>query len=365
MKPKIIVSVINDLVTDNRVNRTCLALEEKGYEVLLVGRKMKNSQPLDSRTYTTKRMKLLFEKGPLFYATFNIRLFFLLLFKSTDAYFSNDLDTLLPNLLVSKLKGKKLYYDAHEYFTEVPELVSRPKVQKIWKTVEQFCLKRVDVLCTVNESIASLYREKYAVKTFVVRNVPLLDVAIVDQLEKRENILILQGAGINIDRGGEELMEAMQYIEGAKLWVIGSGDAIPQLKEMQKELGLQDKVEFKGKLPLGELKTLTRKGIIGYSLDKNTNVNYQFSLPNKLFDYLQAQVAVIVSPLVEVKKIVEQYNVGVVLEEVSAEEIANKTNDLLLNYSKLEEIRNNTINAAKELHWDKEKEVFFEFLDYR
>ena len=137
MGNRVIVSVINDLTSDQRVDRTCTTLFEMGYDVLLVGRKMKRSVSLKPRVYKITRMSLLFEKGPLFYAEYNLRLFFLLLFRKFDVLHANDLDTLLANRFAHRIKGGDLVYDSHEYFTEVPELVEGSFAKHIWLKIEQ------------------------------------------------------------------------------------------------------------------------------------------------------------------------------------------------------------------------------------
>src|SRR5688500_271887 len=108
---------------------------------------------MEYRSYRTNRFRMFFEKGALFYAWFNVRLFWFLLFRSSDILVANDLDTLLPNYLVSKLKRKKLVYDSHEYFTEVPELISRPKVKAVWEHIERFIFPKLKYVSTVNHSI--------------------------------------------------------------------------------------------------------------------------------------------------------------------------------------------------------------------
>ena len=160
-KQRIIVTVTNDLVTDQRVHKVCMFLHERGHDVLLVGRKRKMSPDIDVRPYLTRRMKLLFEKGALFYAAFNLRLFFFLLFSKYDLVVANDLDTLLACYRASKFRGKKLVYDSHEYFTEVPELIHRPRVQKFWEGIEKRIFPKLQIISTVNESIAGLYEKKY------------------------------------------------------------------------------------------------------------------------------------------------------------------------------------------------------------
>ena len=128
---------------------------------MLVGRLLRSSQKMEERSYQTKRFRMVFEKGPLFYAWFNFRLFWFLLFHRSSILVSNDLDTLLPNYLVSKIKQKKLIYDSHEYFTEVPELISRPKVKAVWERIERFVFPKLLFVSTVNDSIAQKYKEKY------------------------------------------------------------------------------------------------------------------------------------------------------------------------------------------------------------
>ena len=134
---KIIISVTNDLSTDQRVKKVCGTLNAMNYDILLIGRKRPTSLKL-KRPYRTKRMKLIFNKGALFYAEFNIRLFILLVFSKVDIYHANDLDTLLANYLAAIIRRKPIVYDSHEYFTGVPEIQNKKLVKKVWLNIEKF-----------------------------------------------------------------------------------------------------------------------------------------------------------------------------------------------------------------------------------
>jgi glycosyltransferase involved in cell wall biosynthesis len=362
--PRAIVSVTNDLYTDNRVNKVCLFLMQQGYEVLLIGRQKKDSLQLSERPYKTKRIVLLFEKGALFYAAFNIRLFLFLLFKRCDLLVSNDLDTLVANYTACKFKpGTRLVYDSHEYFTEVPELINRPRIKKIWEGIEGWIFPKLKTVYTVNDSIAKLYREKYKKEIFVVRNVSPKwnDSATLRKIElgiaENQFVVILQGAGINIDRGAEEAVEAMRTLPNVVLLIVGDGDVVPELKKYVETNHLVERVKFIGKKPYSEMMQYTALADVGLTLDKPSNLNYRFSLPNKVFDYLHATTPVICTDLPEVAGLIRKYDAGIVLSELTTDKLITDIQFLQNNPEELSRLKQNCILAATHECWEEEMKV--------
>jgi len=365
-KRRIVVSVTTDLVTDQRVHKVCTSLYDAGFDILVVGREMKSSLPIGQRSYATKRFKLWFEKGALFYAAFNARLFFFLLFVKADILLANDLDTLLPNYLVSRLRRIPLAYDNHEYFTGTPELLKRPVVYGVWKTIERNIFPKLKYIYTDNDAKQKLFEDEYDVPVKVVKNVPMYHPVmeakeITIQFPKDKKILIYQGTGINIHRGTEELTEAMQYLDDSYiLYFIGSGDVINVLKEKVQELKLQDKVIFTGKVPFQELQQYTRHAHLGFTLDKPISDNYIYSLPNKLFDYVHAGVPVIAARLQEVEKMINKYNIGAFIPSHDPQHIAATIKEAFETPGRLEEWKRNLPIAAQEVNWQNEEKVLVE-----
>ncbi len=359
---RILISVSNDLSTDQRVKKISEFLCAHNYEVVLIGRKLSNSIPLQ-RDYKTIRMKLRFNKGFLFYAEFNIRLFFKLITLKSDILLANDLDTLLPNFLVSKLTNRKLVYDSHELFTEVPELFNRPKVRKVWLSLENYIFPKLKNVFTVNQRIADYYKNKYKIPVKVVRNIALeLENKIPDQdlsekIKGDKKMIILQGTGINQDRGAEEAVLMMQYLENVILYLIGSGDIIPELRILIDKFHLDKKVVIMYKMPYESLLEYTKIADLGLSLDKGTNLNYEYSLPNKIFDYIQCLTPILASNREIVAEIVTQNNIGKVLKTTNPKELAKVVNEIIFDEQLNELWRKNLKKTADIYTWKKETEV--------
>jgi glycosyltransferase involved in cell wall biosynthesis len=327
---RIIVSVTNDLYTDQRVSKVCNSLDNAGYDILLIGRKLKNSKQLN-RNYKTKRIKLLFNKSALFYIEYNIRLFFILLFSKKDILLSNDLDTLLANYLVRFFQNKKLVYDSHELFSEIPEIIHRPFVKKCWTNLEKWILPKLQNNYTVCNSIANYYNDKYKTNFETIINLPNKKNSKLGEFPfniTNKKIIIYQGA-VNIGRGLELMLETMKYLNNSVFIIIGDGDILSNLKKEVAEKKLNDKVYFLGKVSPTKLQTLTPLANLGLSIEEDLGLNYRFALPNKIFDYIQAEVPILVSDLPEMRKVVLDYNVGSIIENRNPKKLANQIEKIL------------------------------------
>jgi len=349
-KKRIVAAVTNDLTFDRRMIRICSTLVEAGYLVLLVGRKLPESQELINQPFEQKRIKCIFRTGLLFYAEYNLRLFFFLMHYDFDLGNSTDADTLLAIGLACQLRKKIHVHDAHEYYTEVPELTNRKAVQWIWMKIERIFIPRTKLAYTVSESIAEVYTQLFKVKFAVIRNLPPLK-ANPSSIDPRLNTVIYQGA-LNKGRGLEALIEAMCKVD-AKLAIVGDGDLTNELHALTRKLKLEDKITFLGMINPEQLSDLTAKAKIGVNLCENIGLNYYFALSNKGFDYIHANLPAITNNFPEYIKLNNRYET-MLLTDCNSEEISAAINKLLNDSEYYQRLKNNCVLAQKELNWQKE-----------
>lgn len=355
---KIVFTVTNDLTYDQRMHRICSSLARAGYTVQLIGRERNSSIPLTEKPYKQTRLNCLFNKGKLFYIEYNVRLFVYLLFTRFDAACAIDLDTIMPVYYAGKLKKAKLVYDAHELFTEVPEVINRPRVKATWEWIENKYAPKFDLIYTVGPALAQLFGLRLNREVHVIRNLPAQAAA--EQLSSLSQqpplnppSIFYQGA-LNEGRGLEYLIDAMKGID-AKLLLAGEGDLSSQLREQVKAAGLQEKVQFLGYVNPDELRTLTAKATVGVNLLESKGLSYYYSLANKFFDYIQAGVPQLCIDFPEYNFINNKYDVALLVKNCSANEIKTGLERLLTDKMLYSRLQKNCGQCRQHLNWEMEE----------
>lgn len=354
---RILFTVTNDLTCDQRMQRICASLSGDGYEVVLAGRRLGSSGPLLPFPFRQKRIFCIFTAGFLFYAEYNIRLFFWLLFQKADILCAIDLDTILPVFLVSGLLQKTRVYDAHELFTEQKEIITRPLIHRCWLGIEKFLVPRFLNGYTVNDFIAGELKKRYGVNYAVIRNLPLK--SCIPRGETVEKFIIYQGA-VNEGRSFETLLPAMKHVE-IKLKIYGNGNYFEKVKSMIKELQLEEKVLLMGAVSPEELKQITPDATLAVMLFEKTGLNQIYSLSNRFFDYIMAGVPQICVAYPEYKKINDEYHVALMIDDTCASTIEKAINHLLGAPELCEQLHKNAVIARESLNWQMEEKKLLAF----
>jgi glycosyltransferase involved in cell wall biosynthesis len=365
--PRIVLTVTNDLTYDQRMQRICTSLAGAGHEVVLVGRKLKTSLPLQAQLFGQKRLCCFFNKGIAFYAEYNIRLFCLLLFIKADVFCAIDLDTILPVYFASALRHKKRVYDAHELFTEQVEIIARPLIHKVWLRIEKFAVPRFKNGYTVNTFIAGEFKRRYNVDYGIIRNLPVLTEDVFTtanaestlSLANNTKFIIYQGA-VNEGRCFETLIPAMKQVNGV-LVICGEGNFFNQVKQLVQLHGVEDKVQLKGYVLPQTLKKLTPQARVAVTLFEHTGLNQYYSLGNRFFDYIMAGVPQVCVNYPEYSAINNTYQVAYLINDTNSNTIAAALNKLLDDDVIHNNLAANCLKARKHLQWQTEANKLIDF----
>jgi glycosyltransferase involved in cell wall biosynthesis len=274
-----------------------------------------------------------------------------------DAICAIDLDTILPCLRISRLKKIPRVYDAHELFTEMKEVITRPPIQKIWTRIEKKTVPEFKYGYTVSESIAEEFFHRYKVNYTTIRNLPVLHPLII--VKPGERFILYQGA-VNEARGLEYLIPAMQWIN-SRLIICGDGNFMKQLKKIIAEYKLEEKVELKGMLPPDQLQQIAQKAYIAVAVPEKEGLNQYLALPNKFFDYIHSGLPQVTVNYPEYQKINRQFEVGILLDDISPERIAAAVNNLLADNVLYYKLQKNCLKAREVLNWQQEEKKIISF----
>lgn len=343
-------TVTNDLCFDQRMHRICGTLVQQGYTVWLIGRQLPDSPPVSGHPFLHHRIRCVFNRGKAFYLEYNLRLLFFLLFRRMDLVCAVDLDTILPCYLVSVAKGIPRVYDAHEWYTEMKEVVTRPVIKKVWLGLEKWMVPRFPYGMTVSQPIADHFRSAYGVDYPVIRNLPSAKPWPVEPENRR--IILYQGA-VNEGRCFEKLIPAMAGVRG-ELHIYGDGNFLEKARQLTRDLNLESTVLFKGKALPGQLARVTPLARVGITLFEGIGKNSQYSLANRFFDYIQAGVPQLCSDLPCYREVNRTHEVAVLISDTEPNRIAAELNNLLDNEVLYSRLRENCRKAARVYTWEME-----------
>jgi hypothetical protein len=256
----------------------------------------------------------------------------------------------LPCLLrIKKTKEIKIIYNAHEYhpleFEDQPNWLNT--FGRYFSKIYSDCLKNIDLLINVCDGIAEKCKKEFGVDSTVIPNVALYsDIPIHDNMNTP--IRLIYHGGVMKSRKNEEMIKVAEILGNSyELDIIAVAlpseklyfDEITQLANKTSNVKILPPVSFNDIVPT------INKYDIGIFLLPPTNFNYTHALPNKLYEFIQAKLAIAISPSPEMKKVVEQYDLGVVADDFTPENLANKIKELtrkdILFY------KNNSLKASK------------------
>ncbi len=366
MKKKIVNIVLNDFVNDSRVWKTSRSLVSMGYNVTVVAlhnSKLKENEKTNG--FVINRIKLVTKLWPKIRAVQIVKYieFFFKAswrYRKADIVHCNDLNALPVGVFI-KLIGRnvKIVYDCHEYETEVQGL--RKSEKFIFKLIERLLIKKADRVVTVSDSIALAYATNYGIeKPGLVLNCPMtspiLDSNILrDKLNIKQDqkIFLYQGV-LSKGRGIELLIDAFASLDSKNIALVFMGYGI--LESTVTEAAIKNSnIYFQPAVEPKEILEYTSSADYGLCFIEDTCLNYRYCLPNKAFEYLMAGLPIITSNLPELRKLVVEYDVGLVAVENTVDSLC----DVILESLKLDcsEVQKNIILAREKYSWTNQEKV--------
>jgi glycosyltransferase involved in cell wall biosynthesis len=350
---RLVFSVTNDLNYDQRMLRICSSLHHAGYDVTLIGFKRKTSKPLTERPFKQIRIPIIVEQGKLLYLDYWIKLFFVLLFRKADVFCAIDLDTILPVYYASRLRRTKRVYDAHELFTELKEVISRPKVHRLWLWIERHTVPHFPIGYTIGECYAEEFKRRYGLQYGIVRNATILKA--LEKKETKERFILYQG-WVNVGRRFEQLIPAMQYVD-APLIICGEGNFYTEAKALVAQYQLEEKVIFKGYVAPENLRQYTLSAHIGITLFEDSSLSNRLSMANRFFDYMHAGVPQLCNQYPEYEKANARFEIASLIAEPTVENIATALNNLLHDEAYYQRLATNCLQAREVYCWQEEEKT--------
>lgn len=275
-----------------------------------------------------------------------------------DVYHANDWRVLPVAAAAAAATGARYVYDSHEFAVE------ENAASRVWRLVFPHYVRAIEerhidgaaFVSTVGDGIADLLHQTYGLPTrpLVIRNVPAYQP--MPYREPGDRMVVLYHGMFNADRGLDALVASVaRWNETFDLVLRGSGPPAveAQLRRTAEAAGVTDRVTFEPPVPMTELVAAANRADIGIHPIPASNHQTRYALPNKLFEYLMAGLAVVVTDAPEMGRIVREHGCGTLIADPSPATIADAVNQL--RREEVERFKHAALEAAATLNWEHEQ----------
>lgn len=367
MKKKILIFTYTNVIKDSIVNHQILWLKDD-YEVHTICQIPDKSYNIHYINYHSDS----------FYKR-NMRLPLLKLKKYEKYIFNKHHRVLVSNLSKTKYDliivhhlrllpvafqfagNAKIILYAHEYYTEAynQSFVWRFLIKDYYLWLAKNYLKKCELTITVNESIQNFYIENFNIPANYIHNT--IDyINLTPSKIAPNSIKIIHHGLASSSRKIELMIEMMKFLdERFTLTLILVTHSkindmyINKLKKLAKD---NQRIFFVEPLPFSEIVKYGNTFDIGLFFMPPTNLNEEYSLAHKIFQFIQSRLFIAISPLPEMKKLVERYDLGVIADDYNPESYAKKLNKLTV--EQIDYYKNQSHKAAKELAAENNRNKF-------
>jgi glycosyltransferase involved in cell wall biosynthesis len=280
------------------------------------------------------------------------------IFKKYDIIDCHCLISLSIGFIYKKLYQSKLIFNAHELETERDGLYGITK--KIFKILERMLIYKCDAVIVVSESIEQWYKNNYKIQNiYCIFNSPrYLEFTKTNyfkrvyNLKESDKIFLYQGM-LSHGRGIDYLLNTFDAIQNTSNYLVLMGKG-PLEKKIKQHALYNSHILLHEAVPQNRLAEYTSSADFGLSLGEKICISYDFSMPNKLFEYIMYGIPVIVSNTKDQAEFVKKNKIGYVLEDDDKDAFISLLNSI--NDSKYNEMLENVYGIKKTISWDNQEE---------
>lgn len=366
----VFIAFLGNYLFDTRCSNLIRTLKKENYEITGAAFEWRsgNSSPdkeTDLPVYRLTRRFRIF-----FYLKFIMLLSLRLLTKKADYYFAEDVYTLPFTVIAAKLRSAKVFYDSRELYAHLAGLKEKPFLQKVWAGIEKRFIKKADAVLVTGTMDGEFLEKAYGTLPLaLLRNLPryakpqgVVDLRAEFNIPAQRKILLYQGAVLH-GRGIAPLLKALEKLPQCHLLIFGSDDETEYFKKLAGMLDVSGQVTFAGRIDQNRLLQYTAGADVGTALIENVSISYYYALPNKLFEYIMAELPVIVSDLPQMREIITTYKTGIIANPDKTDELAAAIEKLTADENLYAKTKEHCRIASESLHWENEVKNLTVLLD--